>query len=123
MLASRLGNCAIPLATGLHVVRIDAWRTAGRESSFVCLFAAIVVDILEIKSMYMARKVAQNCQANIDEQIYDMSASSWIETTKNKIMARDTYPCHILPQPTHPEAGLHNAVSICSKARGAELLT
>lgn len=50
------------------------------------LFAAVVIDVFEVERMYMTRKVSQNCQANVDKQIYNMSARLWMDHFWNQSM-------------------------------------
>lgn len=67
--SSRLRNRAIAAPTSLDIIRVYPRRATRRRSSLKSLLTAIVVDILQVKRVYVARKVSQEGQTDIDEQV------------------------------------------------------
>lgn len=61
------------LSTRLHLVGVNAWSTTWWSITLAGLLPPIVIDIFEIKRVYMPRQVSKKRQAYIDDQIYSAS--------------------------------------------------
>lgn len=72
---SRVHNGAVTLATSLHIVGIDPGRAACGEATMMRLFTAIIVNVLEVEGVYVTWNIAQNSQADVDQQVYSSSAT------------------------------------------------
>lgn len=73
-LAGGLTNRTVTLAARLDIVRVDPRRSAGREASLVGLFAAVVVDVLDVERMDVAWQVTQDREADVNEEVCGRSA-------------------------------------------------
>lgn len=60
---------AVAAAAALDAVAVDAGRTRCGEAALACLLPAVIVDVFEIEGVDVARDVAQNGQANVDQEI------------------------------------------------------
>lgn len=53
-----MDNRAIPVASSLHPLAVDARGPRCREATLSCLLPAIIVDVLQVKGVEVSRKVA-----------------------------------------------------------------
>lgn len=72
---SRVHNGAVTLATSLHIVGIDPGRAACGEATMMRLFTTIIVNVLEVEGVYVTWNIAQNSQADVDQQVCSSSAT------------------------------------------------
>lgn len=68
---------AVALTSILHIIRVHARRWSSCESPLARLLATIVIHVLDVECVDMTRYVAQNGQADVDEQILKHPASAW----------------------------------------------
>lgn len=68
---------AVALTSSLHIIRVHARRWSSCESPLARLLATIVIHVLDVECVDMTRYVAQNGQADVDEQILKHPASAW----------------------------------------------
>lgn len=67
---SRLGNRAVTVAAALHVVAVDTRRASSNDTALPRLLLAVVVYVFEVKCVDVTGDVTQECQADVDEEVY-----------------------------------------------------
>lgn len=72
-----MSHRAVALASRLYIIRVHARRWSSCKSPLARLLAAIVIHVLDVECVDMPRYVAQNGQADVDEQILKHPASAW----------------------------------------------
>ena len=62
------GRCG--RAARLDIVREHAWCWSAGDAALACLLAAVVVYEKYIEGMYVPGNIAQNRQADVDQEVY-----------------------------------------------------
>jgi hypothetical protein len=66
-------NSSVSLTSSLHIVGIHTGRRSSRKTALAGLLSTVEVDVLKIEGVDVTRNIAQEGQANVDEQIHSAS--------------------------------------------------
>lgn len=64
-----LNHCTIVLSACLNAITVYARGPPGLQAPLSRLLLTVVIDVLDVESVYMARDIPEDCQRNIDAQI------------------------------------------------------
>jgi len=53
----------------LNVLAVDAWSALGGQAAHAALIATLKVNVFEVEGVDVAREVAEDGQANVDEEV------------------------------------------------------
>jgi hypothetical protein len=57
------------LASSLNVIAVDARRRSALVEALRGLFLSVIIDILDVEGMHVARKYAEEAEADVDEEV------------------------------------------------------